>query len=53
MEDPPPNAQEDFSQHTHMEDVVTNDEKSQDIGSKNNSLKKLILRTMISKIDIV
>jgi hypothetical protein len=30
IEDPPPNAQEDFSQHTHMEYVVTNDEKSQE-----------------------
>jgi hypothetical protein len=30
IEEPPPNAQEYFSQHTHMEDVVTDDEKSQE-----------------------
>jgi hypothetical protein len=30
IEEPPPNAQVDFSQHTHMEDVVTDDEKSQE-----------------------
>jgi hypothetical protein len=30
IEEPPPNAQEDFSQHAHVENVATNDEKSQE-----------------------
>jgi hypothetical protein len=30
IEQPPPNAREDFSQHTHMKDIVIDDEKSQE-----------------------
>jgi hypothetical protein len=30
IEEPPPNAQVDFNQHTHMKDVVIDDEKSQE-----------------------
>jgi hypothetical protein len=30
IEEPPLNAQEDFNQHTHMEEVVTNDENSEE-----------------------